>query len=196
MGMTAEINQESSCRSSKIRQDLWYGREAGKRGSGMRKEEAGMERNEFCDQLNDLLLNAYNTLAELEEKKIQKNAHLNISLAQLHLMQAIGKYGEGEATISDIAKDLSFAVPTVTVAINKLEKKGYVIKQRSREDKRVVYVTLSRQGRKIDDVHRYIHKKMSRELAKNFDDEEQVLLLKGLEKMIAFFQEYLKEGEE
>lgn len=155
-----------------------------------------MNGQEFYEGLNDLLLGAYHTLAELEEKKIQKNAHLNISLAQLHMMQAIGRYEDGTATISDLARDLSLSLPTVTVAVNKLEKKGYVVRNRSEEDKRVVFLSLSRQGRKIDDVHQYIHRKMSRELAKDFDAQEQELLLRGLEKMIAFFRAYLKEGQE
>ena len=74
----------------------------------------------------------------------------------------IGKYGDEGASISDIANDLSFTLPTITVAINKLVKKGYVTKRKSEEDKRMVYVTLTKMGKKVDNVHRYIHLKITR----------------------------------
>ncbi len=70
-------------------------------------------------------------------------------------------------------------------------KKGYVTKRKSEEDKRMVYVTLTKMGKKVDNVHRYIHLKITREIAKDLEPDEQDALLRGLMKINSFFRQYL-----
>lgn len=151
-----------------------------------------MDYNDFSIALNHLLIDTYGVIQQVEEWKVNKNGHLNLTISELHLMETVGKYGEEGGTISDIANDLSFTLPTITVAINKLVKKGYVEKRKSDEDKRMVYVSLTKQGRKIDNVHRYIHLKMTREIAKELEQEEQEALLRGLKKVNEFFRKSLE----
>lgn len=147
--------------------------------------------NEFSKKLNHLLIDTYDVIQQVEEWKVKKNSHLNVTISELHLMEAVGAYGDGGASISDIANDLSFTLPTITVAINKLVKKAYVEKRRCVEDKRVVYVTLTKMGKKIDNVHRYIHLKITREIAKELEEDEKDVLLRGLGKVNAFFRRSL-----
>ncbi len=151
-----------------------------------------MEINEFSKSLNYLLVDTYGAIQQVEEWKVKKNKHLNLTISELHLMETVGKYGDEGGTISDIANDLSYTLPSITVAINKLEKKGYVLKRKSSDDKRMVYVSLTKMGNKIDNVHRYIHMKIAKEIAKELEPEEQEILLKGLKKVNDFFKKSLK----
>ncbi len=155
---------------------------------------------DFCSEINDMLMKTYRTVQEVEETKVKRNAHLNLTISELHLMEYIGRYGEGGATISALAGDLNYALPSVTVAVNKLEKKKYVVKQKSRADKRMVYVMLTPKGAKVNNVHQYIHKKMSREVAKEFNEQEREILLRGLQKLNDIFARsltgYLKKKDE
>ena len=64
------------------------------------------------------------------------------------------KSREEGRTISSIAEDLGISMPSVTVAINKLQAKGYVQKVRCEADSRVVYVKLTRSGKRADAAHR------------------------------------------
>lgn len=150
-----------------------------------------MELNDFSKKLNNLLIDTYDVLQQVEEWKVKKNTHLNLTISELHLLEVIGKYGDDGASISDIANELSFTLPTITVAINKLAKKGYVTKTKSEEDKRMVYVTLTKMGQKVDNVHRYIHLKITRDIAKELEPDEQEALLRGLLKINTFFRQYL-----
>ena len=111
----------------------------------------------------------------MEEWKVKKNTHLNLTISELHLLEVIGKYGDEGASISDIANDLSFTLPTITVAINKLVKKGYVTKENRRKTKRMVYVTLTKMGKKVDNVHRYIHLKNYKGNRKDLDLTSRML---------------------
>lgn len=61
--------------------------------------------------------------------------------------------------------------PSVTVAINKLVKKGYVKKEKSNTDGRVVYVRLTDKGLRIDKIHQYFHVKMVKDISKEMTDE-------------------------
>lgn len=49
-----------------------------------------------------------------------------------------------EKTSSEVAKELSITVGTLTVAINNLVKKGYVERIRSEDDRRVVKLGLTK----------------------------------------------------
>ena len=49
----------------------------------------------------------------------------------------------GSATVSELAAAARVARPTVTCRVNSLEERGYVVRERSEEDRRVVRIRLS-----------------------------------------------------
>ena len=70
-----------------------------------------------------------------------------------------------------------------------LEKKGYLVRERSEEDKRVVLVTLTEKGRKAFFHHRDFHKKMIKALMKDLDEEQKKVLYKCLNNLNQFLQQ-------
>ncbi|HHW89328.1 MAG TPA: MarR family transcriptional regulator, partial [Clostridiales bacterium] len=102
---------------------------------------------------------------------------------------------EKGVTISDIAQDLDITLPSVTVAINKLQRKGYVQKIKISEDGRKVNVVLTKLGKKVDAVHKYFHEQMTKDISKEFSKEEKSILLKGISKLNDFFNSKIKELE-
>lgn len=56
---------------------------------------------------------------------------------------------QGALPVSDLAKQATLSQATVTEMINRLEKRGIVIKQRSDTDKRKVLVSLSEAGQQL-----------------------------------------------
>jgi len=55
----------------------------------------------------------------------------------MHTIDVIGKFPE--ATPSKVSKELMVTLGTVTTSLNNLERKGYVERIRSDQDRRVVY---------------------------------------------------------
>ena len=105
----------------------------------------------------------------------------------MHIIEAIG-IGEPKS-MSVIAKHLSVTVGTLTVNMNSLEKKGYLVRERSNADKRVVLVTLTEKGKKAFYHHRDFHKAMIRSAIRNLDENEMQALINCLQKLSDFFED-------
>ena len=111
----------------------------------------------FEEQLNEVIVDTYRSILRVEENILKRSDQTDLSISEIHMLEAVGKGKDRRRTISELAEVLNITLPSVTVAINKLMKKGYVEKVRGEEDGRIVYVSLTRQGRRIDSAHRYIH---------------------------------------
>ena len=77
----------------------------------------------------------------------------------------------------------------------KLVKKGYVEKNRSQVDGRVVHIKLTREGRRANTAHRYFHTRMVRAIANGLSPEEQSAMLKGMQKLNLFFNQNINRNE-
>ncbi|HWS29528.1 MAG TPA: MarR family transcriptional regulator [Clostridia bacterium] len=151
--------------------------------------------DDFSVRLNDLLVDTFRSILKVEEQMLQKHLTLNLSISEMHLIESVGKGGDGGRTISGIADDLSVSLPSVTVAINKLQMKGYVEKMRSLADSRMVYVKLTRNGKRVDAVHRHFHELMVAGIAQGLSEDERQTLANGIVKLNAFFKNTLKPEE-
>ncbi len=143
--------------------------------------------DDFSNRLNDLLVNTFNSILKIEETALKTMGPSNLSISELHMLEAVGKNPKKGMTIGAIAEDQAITRPSVTVAINKLEKKGYVTKEKSEEDGRKIYVKLTEWGRKMNAGHRYFHEEMIRSVAEDLNVEEKKILVKGMIKLNNFF---------
>lgn len=142
----------------------------------------------FSAELNDLLVTTFRSILKLEEHALTRIAR-GISLNEMHMLEAVAGGKSAGRSISDIAAELNITLPSVTMAVNKLERKGYVVKQKSEEDKRVVIVRLSAEGRRAEVAHRFFHRHMVHDITRGLSDREEAALLKGLRKLRLFFDE-------
>lgn len=65
-------------------------------------------------------------------------------------------YTKSRMTMAEIAEKIGKDKSTVTVLIDKLIKLGYVVKERDTNDARVIYVTLTPKGEKLEPIFRAI----------------------------------------
>ena len=146
----------------------------------------------FEEQLNEVIVDTYRSILRVEENILKRSDQTDFSISEIHMLEAVGKGKDRRRTISELAEVLNITLPSVTVAINKLMKKGYVEKVRGEEDGRIVYVSLTRQGRRIDSAHRYFHESMVRSIIRDMTESEMQALYKGVMKLDAFLKEQLK----
>ena len=95
--------------------------------------------------INELLVNLFNHIMDMEGKAVITEEYWDITNNDIHIIEAIGI--DEPRNMSMIAHKLSVTVSTLTTNMNGLEKKGYIRRERSSEDKRVVYVVLTEIGR-------------------------------------------------
>ena len=141
--------------------------------------------------INEMLVNLFNTVMDKESRAIITEEFRDITNNDMHMIEAVGI--DEPRSMSVIAKKLSVTVGTLTTNMNGLEKKGYILRERSAEDKRVVLVTLTERGRKAFFHHRDYHKNMIRSIVKDLDEDEMRLLYKCLVKLNHFFS--MEQGE-
>ena len=141
--------------------------------------------------LNELLVNLFNSVMETEEKAIITEQFKDITNNDMHIIDAIGI--EEPRSMSAIAKLLDVTVGTLTTNMNSLENKGYIVRERSKIDKRVVFVLLTEKGKKAFFHHGDFHKKMIKSIVKDLDDEEMKVIIGCMYNLNDFFDEQLKK---
>lgn len=143
-------------------------------------------KNSAEEILNRLLVQLFNDILHIEEKAMKNTEFTDLSITEIHTIEAIGT--EGNRTMGEIAHDLRITVGTLTTAINRLIKKGYVERKRIEEDRRVVLVSLTESGKAVFLTHSVFHKEMIDEILENFQGEDLEVLNKILRKAIRFFE--------
>lgn len=135
--------------------------------------------------LNEMLVNLFNHVMDVEAQAVITEEFKDITNNDMHIIEAVGI--DAPRNMSEIAKRLCVTVGTLTTNMNGLEKKGYIIRERSTEDKRVVLVTLTERGRKAFFHHRDFHKNMIKSVVVGLDEDEKRLLYRCLVKLDKFF---------
>jgi len=79
---------------------------------------------------------------------------------------------EERCTMKDLAIKIHRTKPNVTVLIDKLVDCGYVKKEKSTEDSRVTYISLTEKGASLKPVFFYISKKLQKIVYGGLSDED------------------------
>lgn len=144
--------------------------------------------DKFEREFNDLLIETFRDILKVEELILERSAP-RLSISEVHLIECVRKEASGTLTVTEIASMLDIAVPSATVAVNKMVRKGFITKEKNIEDGRSVIVRLTREGEKIYRLQRYIRFKLVKAAAKELTDEEKDTLLVGVRNLDKFFKE-------
>lgn len=134
--------------------------------------------NEFDQTINDLLLDIFDKILVTEEKALRRGNFSDISVAEMHALESIGPYDR--RTMSETAATLGVTTGTLTVAIDRLVRKGYVERHRDPNDRRVVRVGLTRKGKLAFRMHNKFHKLLVDRLVGPLDPDGREILLTTL----------------
>lgn len=106
----------------------------------------------------------------------------SLYMREVHFVVEVGSMES--PTMSEVANRLNVTQGAVTQMATRLEKKGYVIRQKDTQDKRVTTMSLTEKGKILCEEHIAFDKKEHAnisEMLKEFSDEE-------LEKLIRYEQ--------
>ncbi len=115
-----------------------------------------------------------------------------LTTTELHVIEAIGNYSLSMNNLSD---KLGITMGTATVAINKLSNKGFITRKRSDNDRRKVFVSLSKKGEDALTYHNNFHKMIISSITKNIETENLEIfttvfttILENLKNQVEFFK--------
>ena len=143
---------------------------------------------ESFEALNEVMVALFREINEVEERSIITQEFGDITNNDMHVIDAIG-IGEPK-NMSSIARELSVTMGTLTIAMNSLVKKGYVVRQRGRADRRVVYISLSEKGTKAYHRQKRFHEDMVKNAVKELTEEELKALLKALRSLSSWVKSF------
>lgn len=139
--------------------------------------------------INDVLVHLCNEIWHLEEEAIITEEYRDISNNDMHIIEAVGLEG---GNMSSIAAKLNITVGSLTTSMNSLVKKGYVERERSERDRRIVYIHLTGKGRRAYRHHEEFHNQMTDAVLDALEPEEVPVLVKTLSGLSTFFRKYKK----
>jgi len=140
------------------------------------------------EAIHDIFRKLFHEIGNLERKAIITEEFKDISNKDMHVIEAIGMGVDN--TMSVVAKKLGITAGSLTISINNLVNKKYVLRKRGKVDRRKVYISLSEKGQKAFSHHKSFHKKLTEALVKPLNQEEMKVLLKSLSGLFGFFKEY------
>ena len=135
------------------------------------------------DNLIPIISKISHSLGEMEELAKDHFGLQELSLTQMHYLEVMNSLQN--PNITELASALQLTKPTVTVALDKLIEKEYLIKVQSDADRRTSHLHLTEKGRSINNMHEYAHRRFAELMTENLDADELKLLLALLEKMVA-----------
>jgi DNA-binding MarR family transcriptional regulator len=80
-------------------------------------------------------------------RRVPAGSENRLTLAQLHLVSALG--AQPGLTVRELADGAGVSQPTITRALDALQRQGLVTRAASREDRRCVLVELTGEGREL-----------------------------------------------
>ncbi|MCQ2522623.1 MAG: MarR family winged helix-turn-helix transcriptional regulator [Lachnospiraceae bacterium] len=142
------------------------------------------------DQTLDLLLvSLYKDVLEKEQRSLITKEYRDLSVNDMHVIEAIGPEKSNRSSV--VARKLSITMGSLTKAMDGLSDKGYVLRERSAEDKRVVLLTLTDKGQRAYKHYRKFHTELVTAITEELSSDEQRILAKSLNKLAV----YLKKQE-
>ena len=137
--------------------------------------------------INEYLTSIFNNVLVIEEVSLRGSRFKDISIKEMHTIDVIGNFSD--VTPSFVSKELMVTLGTVTTCLNNLERKGYIERIRSDQDRRVVYLHLTKKGRLVHRLHKRFHKAMVEKIIDGMSPEEINVMGKGLTNLYQFLED-------
>ncbi|KZY83133.1 transcriptional regulator, partial [Oleiphilus sp. HI0068] len=133
------------------------------------------------DHIEEVLVSLRRVIraTDLHAKHLAKTTGL--TAPQILLLQTIRN--KGEVSIGELAHDMSLSQATVTTILDRLEKREFVYRERSKEDKRKVHAYLTDAGL---EVLKDAPTPLQDQFAKQFNDLqewEQTMIISSLQRV-------------
>lgn len=137
--------------------------------------------------INDILVHLFNDIMALEEAAIIDKKYEDLSNSEMHVLDAVGPEG---GNMSTIATKLRITMGSLTTSMNRLVLKGYVERNRSETDRRVVNISLTEKGLLAYERHRKFHVRMVDAALKDVEEDQVPILMNMLVNLKNFFYQY------
>ncbi len=140
----------------------------------------------FKQDINTFLVDAFNSLLQIEEDFLAKGPFKNITVKEMHLIDTVVKL-EDNNIAKNIARKLNITQSSLTTAVSTLEKKGMLIRKSDERDKRIVKIYPTEKALQVYNHHRQFHRELVDVVTNKLNQQELDAFVNGLNKVREFF---------
>lgn len=131
--------------------------------------------NEMLKLENQLCFPLYACAKEVVRRYTPLLEPLGLTYTQYIAMMVL--WEQKSVTVKELGKKLYLDSGTLTPMLKKMEKAGWLVRERSRSDERVVVVTITLEGERLQERVADVPLKMSRCVKLNDDEARQIYSL-------------------
>ncbi len=143
--------------------------------------------------LEDIIFQYIDKIKLLISAQTWQNILLDCSKNELFILLLL--YRQEEINMTQIAEYINVPLNTATGIVTRMEKKGIVIRERSPEDKRIVTIRLTNEGKECIQriMKEFLH--YGQVILGNYTAEEVQLIFKMVDKGISILMDEYKQRE-
>lgn len=136
--------------------------------------------------INIFLVDAFNSLMQIEEAYLSKGPFKNITVKEMHLIDTVINLKENNIA-KRIARELNITQSSLTTAVRTLEKKGMLFRKSDEKDKRVVKIYATEMAMRVYEHHKQFHKDLVDLVTGDMSELELTAFVSSLNKVKRFF---------
>lgn len=140
-----------------------------------------METNNHVNHVNEVLEAFFKLFYKTEDLALKVGIK-GLTHTELHIIDAIGN---DSLTMHELSDRLGTTMGTVTVAATKLAEKNFILRNRSENDRRKVYVSLDKKGIEALSYHENYHNMLLSSITENIPKEELGAFINTFEKILS-----------
>lgn len=131
--------------------------------------------------LQDAVCDFTGLIENILEETIDRSEFSDLTQKQLYYLRAIVRMKN--PTVTMLAREFCLSKPTVTVLLDRLEEKGYIIRFRSDKDKRIVLIQPDKKGERINELRKIACEKISEKIRTGLSREDAMIFADLLKKI-------------
>ena len=139
--------------------------------------------------LSDYVLHTALHMITLEEQCLKRVCASDLSVRELHVIEAVSSLSNaGKNTMAEVAKYLHVSPASLTSAVNVLVKKGYIGREYSPIDRRVIYITLTESGEVVNRKYLDFVRDLMLYIGRDLDEETADRMIDTIMKAVDYFE--------
>lgn len=154
------------------------------------KASVDIKREDF-KFINDALVDVFDRILRIEESELRKSQFKDVTINELHLVHAITLHEH--KTTTAVANELHLSKGSLTSSVNTLVRRGYVMRIRNQQDRRVINLGLTSKGRLLYRAHDAFHSQLVKSFLNGMDEDDLPLVKKAVVNLRNFLDEAARD---
>ncbi len=127
-------------------------------------------------------------MQSIEKQIIKSVKNYDLNLTEFAVLELL--YHKGDQPVQKIGQKILLASSSITYVIDKLEEKGYICRRACKEDRRVTYVSITDEGKKLMDRIFPEHQEELNKIMGGLNLEEKLDLIEKLKRLGLYAKNY------